>query len=105
MKKEVKMVERKLFLKIRYENFLLKQLQLDAVDPDRQLFHLTDLDEPKFSVNGKLLRDIILCDRCNSDIEELFFIMIDENFCYHEKCCPISDRNKLKTANNVVKLM
>lgn len=100
-KKDVKFVERELFVRIRYKNFLLNKSILDQLDPDRILTHLTDLDS---NYGGsKNLSDVVLCDGCNEDIEEPFFIMVEEQRCYHDKCLPAFDRQYLQT-NNVVAL-
>jgi len=87
MKKPIAVwLPRDAFLKLRYARFKKKKKILDEIDPDREWSYLTDMDDPKLAVKGKPLRDVLLCDRCNEDIEEDRFLMLEGQQAYHRAC-------------------
>jgi hypothetical protein len=50
---------------------------------------MTDLDS---NYGGeKMLKDVILCDRCNEDIEQSHFVILESQYVYHTTCCQDDD--------------
>lgn len=80
-----KMIRRDEFVARRYLNYLKKKKYLDNVDPDRDFSHLTDLDKvyAPFTVP---MKDIIICDACNENIDRPLFVFFEDEKCYHDQC-------------------
>lgn len=84
MKPGYRFVDREAFLAWRYMNYLetKKTIKENGME---DVTILTDLDmiEPE---SGRLLKDCMLCDRCNDWIEEPVFVMLHDNMVFHEAC-------------------
>lgn len=78
-------LDRATFVEQRYQSFLKKKAFLDKVDPERAVWHLTDLDYV-YEKLGKPLKDVVICERCNEDIADDKFIMLEDSYCYHDAC-------------------
>lgn len=83
-------VERRRFTEIRYERFVAKKAALRD-SPLGPSTYLTDLDAEHREL-GIPMKELVLCDRCNENIEEAYFLMFEGSLCWHEKCTPEAER-------------
>lgn len=77
-----KLVNREKFVKDRYERFLEKKKMIQEQGLEK-LVHLTDLD--KDYGDGKM-RDIVICDCCNENVNDEKFLMLEDVKVYHMEC-------------------
>ena len=103
-------VNRSDFVKTRYENFLANKKTLESYPPEiRKMIITSDLDQTETHKGvTKVLRDVVLCDRCNEDITEVSFMgRIAEGqlyFVYHRLCLDKKELDELKLPDNVIDL-
>lgn len=70
------------FVADRYSRFLeFKKSPISKLP----IIHATDLDQLDRE-SGLYIRDMVLCDRCNQNIEDKFFIIFEKGFVYHFEC-------------------
>lgn len=84
MKKNHAWVPRQAFVETRFENWKKKKKFIAETGMEDHVV-LSDLEKP-VAPGGKLLRDVVLCDGCNEDIEEEKFLMVEKQLCYHRQC-------------------
>lgn len=84
MKPSVRIFERQPFVEARYKNFLAKKAWLKKNGLE-DAYHMTDLDKT-YSGFTKPMKDVVICDRCQSDIEDKLFLMVENSFVYHRAC-------------------
>jgi len=82
--RKIQYVDRKGFVEQRYESFKRKKAFFEKHQLTSYV-HLTDLDKtyPEF---GKPMKEVVLCDRCNQDILDEKFPMVEKELVYHPKC-------------------
>lgn len=83
-KPKYKLVERFQFIEARYNRFLKNKSMLKG-NPMASFIAMTDLDRT-YEGETKPQKNIVLCDRCNEDIKDSHFIMLENMFCYHREC-------------------
>lgn len=83
-------VSRKEFVESRYQRFLKNKETLTQIDPDYRFFRLTDLDLYSTTYQ-RPLKEVVLCDRCQDNIESLELVLVERNLCYHETCLTPED--------------
>jgi hypothetical protein len=103
------MMNRNEFTANRYQNFLKKKKILDELDPERNHFILTDLDQT-FPPCTKPMKEIVICDSCNEDIDSPVFVFFEEERCYHDKCAAqypwykVDNIRRIHSLSNVVSI-
>ena len=96
IKKNFCYIDRRVFIDERYTNFLKKKKQLVKIWPlkfegvliDFGFGFMTNLDAVS---EGKLLKDTVICDRCNEDILDSHVLLFENSFVYHEACVKNDD--------------
>lgn len=85
--KKYQLIDRAQFVTARYENFLKMKTWLESKNcpyPPGS-YHLTDLDRV-YDNQTKPQKDIVICDRCNEDINDVAFVMVEGSYTYHRDC-------------------
>lgn len=107
MKPEVKIFERQPFVEARYKNFLAKKKWLKENGLEAA-YHMTDLDRT-YKGFTKPMKDVVICDRCQEDVQEHIFVMVENSFVYHRACVLseypelfMEEEPKIEPASNVV---
>lgn len=77
-------VPRKQFVEARYENWIQKMVFVKTHGLENAIY-MSDLNAVA-NDEGKLLRDVVICDACNEDVLEESFLMVEKSFCYHKEC-------------------
>ena len=78
------LVDRAKFIQARYDAYIVKKAAVRENGMER-LVYMTDLDRT-YEGQRKPQKDIVLCDRCNEDIEDPMFVMLADSLCYHHAC-------------------
>jgi hypothetical protein len=75
------------FIEARMVRYIAKKRFLEKMEKQtgEKWFHITDLDKtyPPFT---KPMREVVICDGCNEDIEDEEFVFLERQLCYHKKC-------------------
>lgn len=85
MNKKYLWINRKDFVEKRYKNFKLNKKRLSELGLPKNRYVLSDLNKI-YEGDDRPLRDIVLCDRCNENIEDSHFVMFEEQLVYHRSC-------------------
>lgn len=85
-------VPREHFVAERYERWVLKKAQLEAMEKSgiavKHMVYMTDLDKV-YTGDTKTASEIILCDHCNEDILDDNVLMDEDNgLVWHKLCVP-----------------
>lgn len=100
------LVDRQDFVDGRYQRFLGKKDFLEKNLPPKT-YHLTDLDSLNDRFNKKW-KDVVICDRCQLDIEDERIVMVGNSFVYHIACLSYSEARhvpeSLERYENVINL-
>lgn len=78
-------IDREMFCEERYLRYEMNVLTKEALGDIGEKILLTNLDSYDETFEAQL-RFVVICDRCNDNIPDHKFVMLEGQNCYHPKC-------------------